>query len=386
MLQDTDHLSTFFYDNDEETSPDTFSLTQLTKAVGAAMCIQECNLVKLAEGGYHKVYKVSGDLRIVVRVAAPAFPKDKLESEILGVPASAVWDTLPFEKKQVVVAEVAKCILQLFHLRFDTGGSLYHEPGSSANSFIVGPVVSTPFYRALDGVVRFPNELTAPDLRRYRGPFLSPTSYVRSPLETELHILRVQNLRRHVLEHELDGDEECLEQGIRVLEKAVKLASIYPGDICISSPLTTPGNPFSLRMDDFRLSNVMIDENTGHITGLIDFEGATIAPLWECAYMPRWLQDREEWDGSFEGGSSSEKASLRKVFNDKMTEIDPTGEWKRAHDQGRPFREFTNMLNYNVGVWANDDIENTIDEWLEWAKVHPGEGLSKADPESHILL
>ncbi|KAJ3860792.1 hypothetical protein EV359DRAFT_48465, partial [Lentinula novae-zelandiae] len=315
---------------------------------------------------------------------APAFPKDKLESEvatlqyialhssihtphvyawntendnpvgleymilekmcvqILGVPASAVWDTLPFEKKQVVVAEVAECILQLFHLRFDTGGSLYHEPGSSANSFIVGPVVSTPFYRALDGVVRFPNQ-------RYRGPFLSPTSYVRSPLETELHILRVQNLRRHVLEHELDGNEECLEQGIRVLEKA-------------------------------------IDENTGHITGLIDFEGATIAPLWECAYMPRWLQDREEWDGTFEGGSSSERASLRKVFNDKMTEIDPTGEWKRAHDQGRPFREFTNMLNYNVGVWANDDVENTIDEWLEWAKVHPGEGLSKADPESHILL
>ncbi|KAJ4501000.1 hypothetical protein C8R41DRAFT_749818 [Lentinula lateritia] len=276
MLQDTDHLSTFFYDNDEETSPDTFSLTQLTKAVGAAMCIQECNLVKLAEGGYHKVYKVSGDLRIVVRVAAPAFPKDKLESEvatlqyialhssihtphvyawntendnpvgleymilekILGVPASAVWDTLPFEKKQVVVAEVAECILQLFHLRFDTGGSLYHEPGSSANSFIVGPVVSTPFYRALDGVVRFPNQSIAPDLRRYRGPFLSPTSYVRSPLETELHVLRVQNLRRHVLEHELDGNEECLEQGIRVLEKAVQLASIYPGDICISSPLT----------------------------------------------------------------------------------------------------------------------------------------------------
>lgn len=178
--------------------------------------------------------------------------------QILGVPASAVWDTLPFEKKQVVVAEVAECILQLFHLRFDTGGSLYHEPGSSANSFIVGPVVSTPFYRALDGVVRFPNQSIAPDLRRYRGPFLSPTSYVRSPLETELHILRVQNLRRHVLEHELDGNEECLEQGIRVLEKAVQLASIYPGDICISSPLTTPGKPFSLRMDDSRLSNVMV--------------------------------------------------------------------------------------------------------------------------------
>ncbi|KAJ4000352.1 hypothetical protein F5050DRAFT_1532754, partial [Lentinula boryana] len=162
--------------------------------------------------------------------------------------------------------------------------------------------------------------------------------------------------------------------GTRVLQKALQLASVYPGDICVSSPLSTSEQPFSLRMDDFRLSNIMIDENTGHITGLIDFEGATISPLWECAYMPRWLQDPEEWDGTHEGGTPSEKSSLRKVFFDKIKQIDKDGEWKRAHDHGHPFREFTNMLNFNVNVWADSSIERWVDARLQWAYEHPGEG------------
>lgn len=100
--------------------------------------------------------------------------------------------------------------------------------------------------------------------------------------------------------------------------------------------------------------------------------------------MPRWLQDYEEWDGTFEGGSSSEKSSLRKVFLDKIDEIDKTGEWRRAHDNGRPFREFTNLLNFTVGVWANEDIEDWIDERLKWAADHPGEGFKVEEGDSVV--
>lgn len=31
----------------------------------------------------------------------------------------------------------------------------------------------------------------------------------------------------------------------------------------------------------------MIDEESGLVTGIIDLEGATSAPLWECAIIPR---------------------------------------------------------------------------------------------------
>ncbi|KAJ7442127.1 hypothetical protein B0H11DRAFT_495506, partial [Mycena galericulata] len=266
----------------------------------------------------------------------------------------------------VVVSEVADCIIQLFRFRSKTGGSLYNGPDGNA---FVGPIVATPFYRALDGVVRFAEPVDR-DLAVYRGPFGVPSEYLRSFLDAELHL--VEEYREHILEHELDGDEESLEQGIRVLNKAVQLSSIYPGNICVSEPLTSPGKPFSLRMDDFRLSNIMIDEETGHITALLDFEGATVAPLWECAYMPRWLQSFTEWDGSHEGGSPEEKETLRNVFLKAVAEKDPSGEWIRALERGRPFRELTSRLSFNVGVWA--DMEEWVDERIEWARKYPGKG------------
>jgi hypothetical protein len=56
MTQDfdeTDRRSVFAYD-DLDAIPDSFSLTKLEDAV--SKCIgRKCNLVKLAEGGFHKV-------------------------------------------------------------------------------------------------------------------------------------------------------------------------------------------------------------------------------------------------------------------------------------------------------------------------------------------
>ena len=94
-----------------------------------------------------------------------------------------------------------------------------------------------------------------------------------------------------------------------------------------------------------------------------------MAPLWECAYMPGWLQDPGEWDATYEGGSAEDRKTLRNLFLKKIEEHDRTGEWLRALERGRPFREFTNILSFNVGVWA--DQEEWVDERIEWAKNHP---------------
>jgi hypothetical protein len=100
MIQD-DLASVFSYDG--EGDPDTFSLHELNAAVNSHFSTV-CSLEKLAQGGYHKVcydtpifshrchphclqaYDIlkNGMSLGVVRVAAPAFPKDKLESEVIG--------------------------------------------------------------------------------------------------------------------------------------------------------------------------------------------------------------------------------------------------------------------------------------------------------------
>ncbi|KAJ7151217.1 hypothetical protein C8R46DRAFT_914440, partial [Mycena filopes] len=114
----------------------------------------------------------------------------------------------------------------------------------------------------------------------------------------------------------------------------------------------------------------------GHVHGLIDFEGVTVAPLWDCASMPHWLQDPNEWDGTPECGSDER---LRALFWERVKAEDPTGEWVRACEKGRWFREFSSRLDFQVGVWADREMKRWVDERIEWAKAHPGVGRP-ADP------
>ncbi len=94
--------STFSYNGRGD--PDTFSLDELRAVVNSHFGTV-CTLEKLGEGGYHKVllgislflsypgqlfclqvYDIvqdDGTSLGVARVAAPAFPKDKIESEVM---------------------------------------------------------------------------------------------------------------------------------------------------------------------------------------------------------------------------------------------------------------------------------------------------------------
>jgi len=102
------------------------------------------------------------------------------------------------------------------------------------------------------------------------------------------------------------------------------------------------------------------------VTGIIDFEGATIAPLWECAFLPRWLQDPDDPESTYEGGSAESRQTLRALFLEKVG----NKVWKMLYEQGKPFRLFRDRLQFQVGVWASDDMEAWVDERLAWAKDH----------------
>ncbi|KAG1809108.1 uncharacterized protein BJ212DRAFT_616460 [Suillus subaureus] len=163
------------------------------------------------------------------------------------------------------------------------------------------------------------------------------------------------------------------------MRKATELCSVHPGDMLIPANITTPQRPFSLKLDDFRLSNIMIDTDSGRVTGFIDFEAATIAPVWECAVIPRWLQDADDPESSYEGGTSEERSVLRAAFLSVMEGSARYPEWREAYDMGRPFRRLTDLLCFRVNVWASDYYEIWVDERLEWAKTHPGIGLPETD-------
>ncbi|KAG2363058.1 hypothetical protein BDR07DRAFT_1609037 [Suillus spraguei] len=350
-MGDDDRMSTFSYDGDGE--PDSFNLTELQSVIDLHF-LTSCKLEKMAEGDHHKVYDILGSdgapLNAVVRVASPAFPKDKLESEVATckmiaaftntpVPRIYAWNSdvsnlvgaefimsrtlashnsgnLSEKVKKTVVSQIARYFSEIFSLRFESAGSLYLS--SLLPQFQVGPIISTPFYRALE----FPDIRISENVDPNTGPFST-----RSVVLSELHAYDPTQLA-----------ESRLELGERVMRKAIELCSVYP-------------------LGDFRLSNVMIDADSGRVTGLIDFEAVTIAPLWECAVIPRWLQDANDPESSYEGGTK----------------------WKEAYDMGRPFRRPTDMLCFQVNVWASNDRNIWADELLEWAKAHPGIGLPETD-------
>lgn len=166
-----------------------------------------------------------------------------------GVSADDVWESLAMHVKERVVLQVAEYLMAMFALRFETAGSLY----ISSDEVVVGPIISTPFYRALDGVVRLPQGLSPDDT--HRGPFSTTTEYLQSYTHAELQFI---SQHYSIALQELDGENEelairHLEDAQRILQKTLDLCAVYPGNIQIHDPENRSPKPFSLRLDDFRL-------------------------------------------------------------------------------------------------------------------------------------
>lgn len=363
-------------------------------------------------GRKSQVVPGEADIKCIVRVPSPDFPIDKLESEVAtlqyirahtpvpvpkvigwssdpsnsagteymilekvpGVSAYHAWNTLNMEAKETLVRDVAKHLLSLFTLRFAQAGSLYPTHETSVR---VGPLVTAPFFRALDGKVRLPQSPPL-DLSQFRGPFTRPADSVSSSLKAELHVI---THRREELLQEFKGNNALIELGEKILRKAIQLAEVYPGDLAIGCSSHSIAEPFSIKLDDFRLANIMIDERSGKVLGLIDFEGTTTAPLWMCAGHPYWVEEDEE-DGR---GEKDERARLRDVFNETIKAQGRIGEeWLETSEKGRFFRNFAAMLDYQVQVWARPFMERWVDERLAFAAKHPGVGLRERSLEDEV--
>jgi hypothetical protein len=140
------------------------------------------------------------------------------------VPADSVLETLSSDAVKRLIAEVVAYQHEMFSLRFEQAGSLYHSP--PPNKFYVGPVISTPFYRALDGYVRIDDASLLSALNRLRGPFSKVSNYLSSWVRAKLYI--VSQDPSTVLS-ELDRSHKRLQRSQRVLEKLKELCQIYPG-------------------------------------------------------------------------------------------------------------------------------------------------------------
>ncbi|EQL01923.1 kinase-like protein [Ophiocordyceps sinensis CO18] len=419
----------------ENGAPEEFSLTRLCEVAEAHFGVK-CRLEKMAEGGYHKVYDIieAGDgksLGAVARVASPAFPGDKMKSEVAtlryiashtsvpvpsvsvwnadasnpvgaeymimqkipGIPASDNWKTLPVEIKERVVIQVSEHLADLFSLRFEKAGSIYCVPSESSPSvsstasdaYEIGPVVTGPFFRALDGILDCcaTNLQTSSSSRLHslRGPFTSAGDYLAHYLRALLFKCAEfpkETMRQLGDDEEAKGDSdreqkrEALQRAERVLGKGIQLCTIYPGDASVfPGGSSTPEQLFTLRLDDFRLVNIIIDEHTGKVNGYVDFEGTTTAPLWLAATP-----------------CGSAQLPPDDIYVPPQHQpINPEdrcdAEWRKAYQGGKPFRRWADYLELGVEAWSFGHVERWVDARLAWASER-GQGV--AMPESDDML
>lgn len=122
------------------------------------------------------------------------------------------------------------------------------------------------------------------------------------------------------------------------------------------------------------LTESQVDERSGQVLRLIDFEETTTAPLWMCAGFPRWIAHHE----TDENAEDEELAHLRGLFSETVKAQGKIGEdWLSASEKGALFRNFAHMLEYQVDIWASPSMEQWVDERLAFAKKHPGVGMPR---------
>jgi len=91
--------------------------------------------------------------------------------------------------------------------------------------------------------------------------------------------------------------------------------------------------------------------------------------------VPRWILPSNLQESSGDGLPEDAKEGLHIYFIEVISRLDRSGEWRRAHTKGRPFRLLVDRLPFQVGAWSDESCESWVDSRLSWAKMYPGVGF-----------
>ncbi|KAI6858144.1 hypothetical protein KC323_g7118 [Hortaea werneckii] len=300
------------------------------KASGAQSCI---SMLKLAEGGFNKVFRLDMDNGEVVmaripnpivgpisrvltsEVATMDFARNVLDipvpkviawdgktanaagsefilmEEAKGKPLAAIWPDMELEEKFKIVEEVVGIQKKLQSVAFSSYGSLYYKSDTAGYSssididgslppsaktyaedrFVVGPLAERSFWEP---------EHAGPAIDR--GPWFSAQSYLRAISEREGSKCP---LKETPTDPQDDSDLlDSPQARLSLLHKFEAVSAYLP-------PSQQSLNRGTLFHWDLRAPNLFIED--GRITSLIDWQDAWVAPLFMQERRPQLL----EYDG-----------------------------------------------------------------------------------------
>ncbi|KAJ6188800.1 hypothetical protein N7519_003708 [Penicillium mononematosum] len=415
--------------------PDTGAIKQTVQSLRPSSSVE---VTLLAQGAFNKIYNVSiDDETLIMRVSLPVDPRYKVMSEVAtmdwvrritslpipriityqasrdnligfewmlmtklpGRPFSEIQQSLSFDLKTRLIRELAASSACLFRNQLRGIGNIYpttsseeilsprqltdtkisvpaKEPVSDDGSAPMRKNSGVPLFNLSDkgspaGALPEVGRIVSMQLFWDSRPFRTSKDWITARLlcnENECH----STLNQHSA-GDLDSDDEAeVEDATRTLKIIDKLKSLLP---LVFPTDDGDSEPSMLFHDNLWGPNILVDD-TGELTGVLDWECVSAVPLWKACSYPELLEERPrhskpvpgdyrpEDNGEpnelyFEHLWHYETTLLRDIFIDEMRTLDAG--WVEVFEKSQVKRDF----DYAVHNCDNEFSARDIEAWIE---------------------
>jgi hypothetical protein len=204
-----------------------------------------------------------------------------------GVAASDIYDRLSPEDLDRLIDQMVDIVHQTHNMSWHGVFGLQLE---NNGEIVPGPVVEETFWHSPDVAKYWPNSESVESLN-ISGPYESYTDYIAAAVRVYQRAIRVHPTLEKMrdLLPRLDGFVEALSKHPELNDTRYILAH-----------------------KDLHFGNVMYDELSGRITGILDWEFSSVVPA------PRWNPVRAFlWNGRYAPEATEERNRLNKLFNER---------------------------------------------------------------------
>ena len=284
------------------------------------------------------------------------------------------WDEMELPQKTRIAKDLARAMAEMFALTAPHCGVLLHD--SSLND-------SQRSLRYEPSVVDAPDETheVVPDNDFLIGPvndiaLLSITKPIPAslcgPFTTERAFLEVFGYG-----NEYGGSN--IKNKLRRYRRwpIERMFEIYDVIRPLYTPWVNSAAPFHFAHADLNPANLMVDPESGEITGVIDWEMAGFRPAWLCATSATWFDDdscrfvvEDHQDGpDGYGEDTAADTVLREIFLAELGQHNPT-----LLEHNRKGVELRAMF-YNLSNESTMNTESWIEKYekYEWSVTKRGQ-------------
>jgi hypothetical protein len=257
---------------------------------------------------------------------------------------SPLWFRYNPAQRREIATQILKCEAEFIRARFTSIGSIYHNPED--DTFYVGPMgpaVCRPLNHTVD-----------------RGPWKSTSDWFKAYIKSELAGIRsdpeaYRKTRRRYCSGE--GDPPLayhvawLETLLTTIDRLQYLKNLPAS---VERPV--------LYHEDFSGGNILVyPERPTTLAGIIDFEGASVIPLWSAMVPPAFLVILDE----------AERQSLMDLRDQILCEADPACAEAKVVRQN--LRLLLWLVRIGITIWCSmKEFQETYRDMKEaWPEHEP---------------